>query len=212
MVDKLGLNFYLEEAISAARNLLGAVLIHETPEGTASGIIVETEAYLGKDDAASHAYGRDTRGGRRSDAMFAAGGHAYVYLIYGIHCCFNIVTGHDGSPQGVLIRSLEPRDGIELMASRRGTDNPRLLCSGPGRLCQALAITRLQNGADLTRGPLYLTRGIQTPRRVLATPRIGVDYAGGSRELPYRFVWADPDKIRWLSGRKGLRETPVKQD
>ncbi len=157
---------------------------------------METEAYLEHDDAASHARFGPTE---RSRVMFGQPGRAYVYFIYGMHCMFNVVTELEGKAGAVLVRALEPLDGLEVMGSRRGVSEARALTSGPARLCQALAITLEQNEADLTRGPLGILQG-KTVRRdgVVCTPRIGVV---GSREEPYRFVLkGNPYVSRQFSG------------
>lgn len=202
--ERLRREFYLDGAVRVARGLLGALLVHRGPEGTVAGRIVETEAYAGASDAACHAYGRTgPTGAHRTDVMFGEGGHAYVYLIYGMYDCFNVVAGREGQPEAVLIRALEPVEGISLMCGRRGTDDVRKLCSGPGKLCMALGITRALNGEDLCRGAhLFLARGECPPdAQVSATPRINVDYAGEACAYPYRFVVRDS---AFLSTRRFL--------
>lgn len=133
--------------------------------------------------------------------MFGDGGHSYVYLIYGMYNCFNVVASVGDEPEAVLIRALEPLEGIELMARRRGTDDVRKLCSGPGKLCIAMGIARDLYGADLCEGKgLYLTKGIAVPKEhIAATPRINVDYAGEAATYPYRFVIKDS---KYLSTRR----------
>jgi DNA-3-methyladenine glycosylase len=146
-------------------------------------MIVETEGYLEHDDAASHARFGPTG---RSRVMYGPPGMAYVYFIYGMHFMFNVVTEPEGKAGAVLVRALEPLEGLDVMASRRGLPDKGSLTSGPARLCQALAITLDLNEADLTRGPLCILHGKPvTGAAVQTTPRIGV---GGSREEPYRFV------------------------
>ena len=194
----LPLKFYRADAVTVARALLGCVLLHETGEGAAGGVIVETEAYAGQGDAACHSFGMEVpRPGTRTEVMFRAGGCAYVYLIYGMYCCFNVVTGPEGSAEAVLIRALEPVEGLGLMRARRGATRPgaklrdEQLCSGPGKLCQALAITRAENGLTLSdpSGPLRILRGAPVADGdVVVTPRINVGYAGEDALLPYRFT------------------------
>ncbi|MBQ7263968.1 MAG: DNA-3-methyladenine glycosylase [Synergistaceae bacterium] len=198
---------FLMDALTVARALLGQVLVRETEEGRASGVIVETEAYTGKDDAACHSSGMEApRPGHRTETMFRAGGRAYVYLIYGMHHCFNVVTGPEGVAEAVLIRALSPLEGMELMRARRGVEDERALCSGPGKLCQALAIDRADDGADLSRGSLRLARGERvSDDAVEATPRINVAYAGAAALLPYRFVVRDSPSLstrRYLSSAR----------
>jgi DNA-3-methyladenine glycosylase len=174
--------FYLRPTLDVARQLLGHLLIHETPEGTAAGIIVETEAYLGPDDPGSH-----SRMGRtpRNAAMFGPRGHAYVYVMH-THALLNIIAGPEGVPQGVLIRALEPTEGIELMRQRRGLHGLKDLCSGPGKLTEALGITLAQYGADMTRPPLYVGAEAFMSGEVAAKTRIGLRPDRGA-DLPYRF-------------------------
>jgi DNA-3-methyladenine glycosylase len=173
-----------------ARALLGKRLVHDTPDGCAGGRIVEVEAYCGPADRAAH-----TRGGHRSprnEAMWGEAGHAYVYFVYGMHFCMNVVTRSPGVPQAVLIRALAPEIGLSLMRDRRGlaSDAPDWrLCRGPGALCRALGITRAENGADLTLGALRILDGDAVPaRRVVRTARIGVAYAGADAARPWRFA------------------------
>jgi DNA-3-methyladenine glycosylase len=204
--------FYLRGAVTLARELLGMILATDQPEGVTAGRIVETEAYAGATDAACHAYGRTTQDPRhRTSAMFEAGGHAYVYLIYGMYCCFNASANAHGEPEAVLIRALEPTEGLELMARRRSVEKGELesagglkkLCSGPGKLSMALGITLGHNGTDLTQGQgLFIAKGDRPPdHEVLATPRINVDYSNEAALYPYRFVTASS---KFLSTRKYL--------
>jgi DNA-3-methyladenine glycosylase len=167
--------------LTVARELLGCVLSHTTPQGEASGVIVETEGYLGEGDDASHArFGRTPR----ASMMFGPPGRSYVYFVYGMHCMFNVVTEPEHTAGAVLIRALEPLEGLDLIRGRRGGSPD--LTNGPARLCQGLAITLEQNGADLTRGPLGLwQRRSYDDNEVLVTPRIGVT---GSEQEPYRYL------------------------
>ena len=161
----------LDDALAMAPRLLGSILVRTGPEGVTAGRIVETEAYAGADDPASHAFRGETP---RNRAMFGPAGRAYVYRIYGVHFCVNVVTGRHGEGGAVLIRALEPLDGIPLMKARRGRADD--LCNGPGKLCQALAIDLALDHADLTPpGPLVLLKGPQPEHK--ASRRIGITQA-----------------------------------
>ena len=138
---KLSREFYERDTLLVARELLGKHLVRNTPEGMTIGKIVETEAYIGPDDAAAHTF-RSLRS-KRTEVAFGPGGFAYVYLIYGMYHCFNIVANVAEKPEVVLIRALEPVDGLELMMKRRKTDKIKNLCSGPGKLCVAMDITKI---------------------------------------------------------------------
>ena len=165
--------FFARSTLQVARDLLGHLLVHETPDGVVAGRIVEVEAYRGPRDPASHAYRRTPR----SAIMWGPPGVAYVYFSYGNHYCVNVVTELAGTAGAVLLRALEPVEGIELMRRRRGTDDIRLLASGPGRLTRAMGITAAHNGADLTRPPLYVARGRTAPVPVARSPRVGIRVA-----------------------------------
>jgi DNA-3-methyladenine glycosylase len=179
--DHLERTFYEGPTIDVARNLLGQVLVSVTPEGRTAGRIVETEAYLGADDPASHAARLRTG---RVEAMWGEPGIAYVYRSYGIHAMLNVVTEPVGSTGAVLIRALEPVIGVDLMRSRRGLDDARLLCSGPGKLCQALGIGLDMHGTDLvTSDKLWISPG-ETPRDVSTSGRIGISRG---QAHPWRF-------------------------
>ncbi len=160
-------------------------LVHETAEGVTAGRIVETEAYLWGDPAC-HAYRRRTA---RNAAMFGPPGYAYVYQIYGLHYCVNVVTGPEGVGEAVLIRALEPTEGIALMQARRGTPKLGDLCRGPGRLVQALGINIAMNGMSITEPPFQIVPataypGAKEPFRMVTTTRIGITQGA---DLPYRF-------------------------
>ena len=171
--------FYARETLSVAHDLIGKVLVHATPSGTTAGAIVEVEAYVGEQDPACHAAVGFTN---RNAVLYGPPGRAYVYLNYGIHYLVNAVTEPEGAPAAVLIRALEPLDGLDLMRRRRamGVSQPRRglpeadLCRGPGNLSRALGITLRENRFDLTAGRLFIVdRGI-TPSRVGWSPRIGI--------------------------------------
>jgi DNA-3-methyladenine glycosylase len=164
------------DAVTLARELIGATL---TLDGV-GGVIVETEAY-DHEDPASHSYlGRQTP---RNAAMFGPAGHAYVYRSYGVHWCLNVVCGETGVGSAVLIRALAPTHGLALMIERRGTEAPRLLCSGPGRLCQALGVTRAHDGLPILRTPFAFSPRDEEPE-IIEGPRIGISRAV---ERPWRF-------------------------
>jgi DNA-3-methyladenine glycosylase len=189
---KLPRSFYEQNTIDVAKQLLGKYLIRRHPEGDTTGRIVETEAYVGPHDLACHASKGRTA---RTEVMFGAAGHAYVYFIYGFYNMLNLVTESKDYPAAVLIRAVEPIDGIPLMKSRRRNDGLRSLASGPGKLCQAFAIDRALNGADLRGNVLYLEdRGDPLPK-FKARPRVGVDYAGRWKRKPYRFLVRDSEFV-----------------
>lgn len=183
--------FFRRSALALAPDLLGLVLVHETEEGVAAGRVVEVEAYCGPADLAAHsAGGRRTA---RNEVMYGPAGRAYVYFVYGMHWCVNVVAALPGAPEAVLLRGLEPLHGIDLMRARRGGHVAiAALARGPGNLTRALGIDRTRNGADLRRGALRLLRppggrGIPAQSDVVASPRIGVAYAGAWAALPWRF-------------------------
>jgi DNA-3-methyladenine glycosylase len=175
--------FYNRPTVEVSRDLLGKILVH----GPAAGIIVETEAYPGGDDLASHSAAGITN---RTRVIFGPPGHAYVYLSYGMHTCMNVVAEREGIPGAVLIRALEPLTGIDLMRSRRpAAKSDRQLANGPGKLTEALAITLAHNGADLTKGDLI----IRTPPNPVAfeietSLRIGISKCA---DRPLRFTVAN---------------------
>ena len=173
--------FYERPTVDVARELLGHMLISVTPEGRTAGCIVETEAYLGADDPASHAARLRTG---RVEAMWGEPGIAYVYRSYGIHAMLNVVTEPLGETGAVLIRALEPVFGVDLMRARRGIEDERLLCSGPGKLCEALAISLDLHGTDLVSSDrLWISPG-ETPRDVSTSGRIGISRG---QAHPWRF-------------------------
>ena len=179
------------DVVAVARRLLGSLLVAPARDGRrVSGIIVETEAYRGPEDRASHAYGG--RRTRRTETMYARGGTAYVYFVYGRYHQFNVVTNVADVPHAVLVRALEPVEGVELMRRRRGGAAPLDLTSGPGKLCIALGIDRRLDGADLLGDRIWLEAGRRVrPAAIAAGPRVGIDYAEDWAVRPWRF---------WLRG------------
>ena len=168
-------DFFARSVHEVAPELIGATLLVDGVGGT----IVEVEAY-DQEDPASHAYGGRTA---RNATMFGPAGHAYVYRSYGIHWCLNLVCGSEDDAEAVLIRALEPTAGIELQRQRRGVEDLRKLCSGPGKLCQALAITGEHDGLALDRPPFRLEERREVPQ-IATGPRIGITRAA---ELPWRY-------------------------
>ncbi len=211
MKDRLTRDFYSRSPLKVARDLLGKYLVHNYREGRITrlatsldarrakrvGKIVETEAYLGNDDPACHTYkGRITE---RNKMLFAEPGHAYIYTIYGMYYCFNIVAHEKGKSGGVFIRAVEPIEGKEIILKRQiknkieieKTRNPQMinLTNGPGKLCIAFGIDKNLNGADLCGNKLFVTNRKNIPDSQIArTARINIDYAGKAKYLPYRFI------------------------
>lgn len=167
-------------------DLLGCVLVHDSPRGTASGTIVETEAYLCMDDPACHAYKGKTMKNR---TIFEGPGLAYVYLIYGRYPLINAICEEEGKGSAVLIRALAPLDGLDLMKERRGRKD---LCTGPGKLTQALGIDMSHDANDLTKPPLAIRRGDPPDGEIVATTRIGISRGA---ELPYRYLVLDEPNV-----------------
>lgn len=176
--------FFTKPAPELARDLLGCILVHDSPEGKTSGIIVETEAYS-QEDAASHSYRGETP---RNSVMFGPAGHAYVYFTYGMHYCFNVVSGQPGHGQAVLLRALQPLDGIELMRQRRKQDQDKQLCNGPAKLVQSMGITKQDYGKPLFKGDLRIEQQLQQHMSISEGPRIGISKAV---DVPWRFWLTD---------------------
>jgi len=191
-MNRLHHHFYRRDARTVARELLGQVLVTIVGGSRTSGIIVETEAYLGEGDQASHSRNGPTD---RNRAMFMAGGHVYVYFIYGMYYCFNVVTGPEGSGEAVLVRGIEPLEGIEVMRQRRERpgNSTAGLADGPGKLAIALGIGPELNGADLaTDHRISIEGGTAVPdERLLVTPRIGITK---SVEHHWRWICAPPGR------------------
>ena len=180
-------------AAALAPDLLGARLVHVSAEGTVGGRIVEVEAYQGPEDLAAHsARGRTAR----NTVMFGRPGHLYVYLIYGLHHCLNVVAGPGDKPEAVLIRAMQIDEGLALARRRRGERPPdHRLAAGPGNVGQALGVDRTLNGVDLLAGPVRLESRTGPMPPILRGPRIGVDYAAEWAVRPLRF-WVADDRHR----------------
>jgi DNA-3-methyladenine glycosylase len=175
-------SFYRRATVDVARSLLGQILVH----GETAGIIVETEAYLGGEDLAAHSATGITD---RTRVIFGPPGHAYIYLSYGMHDCLNIVAEPAGAPGCVLIRAIEPTEGLDIMRSRRArVRSDRDLASGPGKLTQALGITRALSGKDMTKGNLVVRAGSTEGIAIVVTPRIGITKCA---DWPLRFIIKD---------------------
>lgn len=187
---RLALEFYRRsDVVGISRDLLGKVLCTKIDGVLTEAVITETEAYAGEADRASHAYGG--RRTKRTEPMYAAGGLAYVYLCYGIHHLFNVVTGDAGTPHAVLVRAGAPLKGLDDMLARRGRSSPdKTLMGGPGSFAQALGIRTCMTGTDLSGDRIWIEdRGIgPDAASIRSGPRVGVDYAGEDTALPYRFI------------------------
>lgn len=186
---RLTLDFYRRDTIDVARDLLGRVLVHRVSKNRVlSGVIVETEAYLGFEDPAAHSFGG--RRTPRTSVMFGHPGTSYIYFIYGMYFCFNVVTMDEGIPEAVLVRAVSPEQGIDCMRSGRPECKDSELANGPGKLCRALKLGREQNARNLCEDPaLWIEEGSNIAREfsVAEGPRVGVDYAGDAAEWPLRF-------------------------
>lgn len=186
-------DFYDRDSLIVARELLGKLLVHEVNGKRLCAKIVEAEAYMGITDQAAHSYG-----GRRTsrvEVMYGRPGFSYVFLVYGMYHCFNVVTREEGNPQAVLLRAGEPVEGLELMAENRYKKELSALTkgqltgltNGPGKLCKALSIDKSLNGEDLCKNRLYVAEGPAETFSVIESKRIGIDYAGEAKDYPWRF-------------------------
>ena len=189
----LGREFYNRDSLIVAKELLGKILVHEVDGQKISAKIVETEAYMGVSDKAAHSYG-----GRRTarvEVMYGGPGFSYVFIIYGMYYCFNIVTREAGNPQAVLIRAVEPIEGFDFMAENRfkksyeqlTKSQIKGLTNGPGKLCKALFIDKSLNGEDLCCNKLYVTEGENESFSIVSTKRVGIDYAEEAKDFLWRF-------------------------
>lgn len=192
--SKLGKDFYSRTAVEVAKDLLGKYIIHIVNGRELIAKVVETEAYMGQTDKAAHSY--NNRRTKRTEVMFGPAGCAYVYLIYGMYYCMNVVAADIDIPQAVLIRAAEPIDGIDIMAEHRYRKSISVcsnkeilnLTNGPGKLCQAMNITKLNNGEDLGGNRLYFVEDSSQPGfQMITTTRININYAEEAIHFPYRF-------------------------
>ena len=189
----LGREFYNRDSLIVAKELLGKVLVHEIDGQKISAKIVEAEAYMGIEDRAAHSYG-----GKRTprvEVMYGGPGFSYIFIVYGMYYCFNVVTREEGNPQAVLIRAVEPLGGLDVMAQHRfkKTYNQltksqiKGLTNGPGKLCRAFLMDRSLNGEDLCGSKLYIEEGENENFSIVSTKRVGIDYAGEAKDYPWRF-------------------------
>jgi len=178
----------VRNTLDVAKYLLGKELVHIIEKQITSGLIVEVEAYIGPGDSASHAYqGKRTP---RTRIQYEIGGKAYVYQIYGLHYCFNVVTQKEDLPEVVLVRALQPLQGVEIMEKRRSFKNNNRfeLTNGPGKLCQAMAIDKSCYGVDLCGSKLYIREAkVKIPKHIAVSKRINIEYARNAKNFPWRF-------------------------
>lgn len=200
---KLPLDFYQrEDALQVSRDLLGKLLVMPSAAGErVSGMIVETEAYLGGIDKAAHSYGG--RRTQRNEITYADGGHVYVFFVYGMYHQLNIVTGPAEVPHVTLIRAVEPVEGIEFMREKRGPMKDKNLTSGPGKLCIAFGIDRSMNGEIMAGDRIWVEEYTNIPEAdIKSGPRIGIDYAEEFADMPWRF---------WIEGNQFVSKAPLRK-
>ncbi len=193
MTRKLPRSFYDRPTLEVAKELLGCEIVFRTKQNRLSAHIVEVEAYIGQDDPACHAARGMTE---RNRVMFGPPGFSYIYFIYGMYHCFNVVTERNGFPAAVLVRAAEPIDGAESMRERSPKGKPEQVLGGPGKFCRSFGLTGEQSGVDLTGDTLYLGEGTSDVRQIVTTGRIGIKVG---TELPYRFYLSDSNAV---SGRR----------
>ncbi|MFC3883917.1 DNA-3-methyladenine glycosylase [Bacillus songklensis] len=190
VVQPIEKDFFQMSTLELSKSLLGCLLVKETKEGTTSGFIVETEAYIGPGDRASHSYGN--RRTKRTEIMFGEAGYVYTYVMH-THCLVNVVSGELEKPEAVLIRALEPFSGQSLMKERRkGMTDIKNWTNGPGKLTKAMGITMEDYGHPIFRPPLFLSKGF-IPESISQGKRIGIENSGEARDYPWRF---------WVTGNK----------
>ncbi len=185
---RLEQEFFLQDALTLAKELIGKGLVREMDGRTIITRIVETEAYIGPEDKGCHAY--NNKRTKRTETMFLEGGHAYIYLIYGMYYCLNVVAAEKDKPEAVLIRAVEPLEGLEYIQENRKIKSNKLedLTNGPGKLCQALGVDKSLNGSNMILGTqLYVVELEQSKVEVCSGPRINIDYAQEYKDVPWRF-------------------------
>jgi DNA-3-methyladenine glycosylase len=196
-MKKLKKQFYMQDTLCAAKELLGKYLVHNTSNGRIVGKIVEVEAYIGPNDKGSHSYGGKRTA--RNETMYAVGGTAYVYIIYGMYYCMNVVTSKIDKPEAVLIRAVEPVEGCDIMAQNRFEKSFNELTkkqvynltSGPGKLCIAMGINKEENGENLCGNKLFITQSSSEKFEIVEAKRIGIDYAEEAKDYLWRFYIKD---------------------
>lgn len=200
MFNLLDPTFFQRPTLELAQHLLGKLLVKHSDEGIASSWIVETEAYIGPDDRAAHSYGN--RRTARTEIMFGPPGHAYTYSMH-THCLVNVVSGAEGAPEAILIRAVEPCEGIDIMQARRGRLRTAFeLTNGPGKLTKALGITMEDYGLSLMKPPLLIAEGKKIdPSHIVSGPRIGIENTGEAKHYPWRF---------WIDGHPYVSRAPRK--
>jgi DNA-3-methyladenine glycosylase len=193
-MEKLCRDFYNHNTLCVAKELLGKYLVHNIDGIELAGKIVETEAYIGPEDKAAHSY--NNRRTQRNEVMYGPAGYAYIFAIYGMHYCMNVVTSSKDKPSAILIRALEPVTGLDIMSMNRYNKKydeldksfKKSMTNGPGKLCQALGINKSNYGDDLCGGRLYITQGESIEYNLISSsPRINIDYAEEAVHFPWRF-------------------------
>lgn len=179
--------FYQQPTLQLAKALLGCKLVKVTNEGTTAGFIVETEAYCGPDDRAAHSF--NNRRTKRTEIMFQEAGRVYTYVMH-THCLLNVVSGDVDQPEAVLIRAIEPCEGVELMFDRRGAMPLKNLTSGPGKLTKAMGVTMADYGRRFNEPPLFIAEGLG-PEEISVGPRIGIENSGEAKDYAWRFWMTD---------------------
>jgi DNA-3-methyladenine glycosylase len=184
---KLNKEFYRRDTLVVAKELLGKTIIHKSDEGVTSGKIVDVEAYIGPHDKGSHSYNWNRT--KRTETMYLDGGTIYVYLIYGMYHCFNIVSNQKEMPEAILIRAIEPLTGLDLMEKRRKTSKIKNLCSGPGKLCIAMGFNKSLDGESIVNDNVYIEDGdVLHTDDIVQSKRINIDYAKECKEYLWRFT------------------------